>query len=298
MVRLRAVDTCTRVAGPQSIGINHVLHVVDAGTAAALGDPQGFLAAHFASVTKHRGDNGSGGSWVGTYITGRRGYIEIFDPSVLSGGAVHAQSGLLLGTDTTPSFEQLRSDLLAIKDPRFTVKADSFPPHPSPKNPVWIRYVELSPPVRQVFCWIMAYGEDYMRENYGEPKPGEPVDISRQRYNSATYNPQRYLDEITGVAVTLTNDELATLNALADRAGFTKAGNVYANDQLRIAVTVTNDQAMSGVTAITMSLSDNARRDHDAIADTTHVFGKAKLYIAKDCREATLSLPLMGAQAR
>ena len=104
VVRLRVVDTCIRVVCPFfSASITFSTWSMP-GPPRRSATPQAKLAAHFASVTKHRGDNGSGGSRQGTYITGRRGYIEIFDLSVLSGGAVHAQSGLFLGTDTTLSF--------------------------------------------------------------------------------------------------------------------------------------------------------------------------------------------------
>lgn len=170
----------------------------------------------FANV-EHKVNRAIGiGEWEALYVRGQNTYLEIFEQ--FSGRNI-GDFGFGFGFDEP---NQIDSFYLDIQTTYPTVNQGNFirPEDPYPL----FKYIEL-PDIKSSFStqmidpFIIQYTDDTFKLQ--KTKGDFPLnDVSRRRYNSASWNPNAYLADVTGIHLKLERDVLNSFAALLGDLNF------------------------------------------------------------------------------
>ena len=180
--------------------LNHVFVTVDQETYAAIGASK-FLQDRFADVQSLSVQADRAQSWSGTYVRGRRTYLELFPAGGVTFRSV-GDCGVGLGVETENGIASVYGSLQGA----FHRKVRRRLRKRRVKNQLipWFRYVyfvyaESHAPVN---LWVMEYLPSYMEFAKKPTVPGIGT-ISRERYNAPKFAKKRYLEDITRVTIAL-----------------------------------------------------------------------------------------------
>ena len=182
--------------------LNHFYIVLDAETYKAIGESE-FITQEFGGFEQRTTTAGGGESWTGTYIYGRRTYIELFESG---GNALYSEGacGIAYGVEQTGGVDivtgLLRRDLegaSVLKQTRLFRKGEEDIP--------WFLYAQIfhqseQPPM--LWTWVMEYHPGFLHAIAPETYP-EPGAITREEYLKRFFKPDRYLDDIVGIGIEL-----------------------------------------------------------------------------------------------
>ncbi|MDB5766392.1 MAG: hypothetical protein JWQ61_1206 [Collimonas fungivorans] len=196
-----------------SVHLNRVIIHVDEATRSAIMQ-SAFLKNEFAAFETGTIAIEDGGGWSGLYIDGERTYIEIFGPS--QGAATGGAAGICLGVDQTGGLEDA---CVALSRSGRAHSPDLVGRQLDGQEIPWFRYVDLVDSGTSFTSSIMEYDKDFLRRS--RPGPNAGLDcISRQQYNAARFQPERYLKDISEVTLALAPVDLALFGSHLETLGY------------------------------------------------------------------------------
>lgn len=186
-----------------TVFLNHLFLYVDADTRDAIAN-SGFMKNEFAAHEVSCVATDEGKTWTGLYLDGEHTYLELFGPSE---GASVGDTGVCLGVEQAGELAQVEQICRQfgvarqVEPVNRAVNGQQIP---------WFRYLELAdiPDHGAPFApSVMEYDVHYLgRMHAGVMAP--EAGITRQKYNSLRFRPERYLQDIESVTLALAPAQL------------------------------------------------------------------------------------------
>lgn len=214
---LAAAPVAAQLPAAPHLYLNHLYLVVDSATYHDI-TASNFLSGQFAGFETRTTESG-GIKWTGTYLYGRRTYLEIFGPRGLPGAQV-GDVGIVLGTERAGELDSLRARFAAEQYPVDTLTRmhpDSGAPYP------WFMALRAGGADRtsdRVSLSIMEYSAAMAgRAAVHDSLP--LTDRSRYRFREGQFDDSRLLGDLTGATLALPAADLEKMQRTLRAAGVT-----------------------------------------------------------------------------
>ena len=200
--------SCNISEGPSRqrprVYLNHAYVCLDSATYHSVMESE-WLKKNFAFVETRTTKANSGDSWTGTYIWGKKTYIEFFD---IGNAENQGWSGIGFGVETPNGIDALHDHLVGegvgniSKGVRTRKVEDLTIP--------WFHYLgfsnEDSTATVILNTWLMEYMPNYVKYKYPDVSP-DSINITRELYNKKFYRKDLMLEDIIEVEIALDESE-------------------------------------------------------------------------------------------
>ncbi len=268
---LAAAPLCALGASTEApvppVYFSHLFVVLDAASYDAIRDSP--LIASLAATEESHVDAGATG-WTGFYISGRRTYIELFSAKVPPPDGKEGDTGLGLTVEAVGGVPALAARLRPSFGDRVTVPAQRATLADGHSVP-WYIAVELdgtkTPPAMET--WVMETDPGYLAAKH----PGARIDdpLSRERYQSWKYQPQKAFEDVVGVRAALAPLERSELETQLRAAGWAiepRAGGFVARGP-DVTLDVVPAGKRAGIQEITLRMAHRVDRQSVTLGQAT-----------------------------
>lgn len=151
--------------------------------------------------------------WTAVYIQGKSTYLELFDKN---GSTTAADVGIAFGVDSKKRFLESMATLSGICTQPMICEIENRVKEEG--GPVWFSQFKVIDTNDMLDTWVMVYDADYVSK---KPTPkgstwSKDHDVSRERYNSEWYKPERLLQDIVEVHLTVVPEHFDRILKIAD----------------------------------------------------------------------------------
>lgn len=195
------------------IELNHIWSVVNRSTYEFIKNSPFIKELAYCYEQTNAADGQIG--WEGFYIRGKHTFIELFYPQERYKAV--GLSGVGLGFD---QHGNLKNCFKSFKEKFPKAEYQSF----KRNGAAWFDYVAVNGSYygNGHSLWIMEYSPEYFSENQN--------DVSREHYNKAAYDPEKLLQDITGLSIALSSQDQEILSSYLIQSGFKKSlGKIFTN---------------------------------------------------------------------
>lgn len=204
------------------VEFNHLYVTLDAESVQAVGESQ-FLASQFCNLTTTKVE-ADDESWTGTYLLGKRSYLELFGPGGME-GLREGFAGIGFSTRRMGQIDEIEERLEKLvpgkirRDLRIRKGADGEVP--------WFHYLYIEDSDDGgFFSWLLEYHPDYLASK--DIHLGESGLIDRAAYLRPETEDESYnllLDDIHEVEIEITLQEHNVLKILLRAFGYGSSSN-------------------------------------------------------------------------